>query len=105
MNSNRETGKSGVEQFLKDEVKKYGAVARKWVSPGYTGVPDQIVFWPTGLITFVETKAKKGKLEPRQVRVHEDLAAFGHDVVTLYTKEAVRLWVELQASVLRIKAI
>lgn len=55
-----------VEKLLKREVENQipGARCLKFVSPGYTGVPDRIILLPGGTAVFVELK-KPGK-EPRQ---------------------------------------
>lgn len=47
-------------------VRKIGGKALKWVSPGFTGVPDRIVFLP-GRIIFVELK-KPGLRDGRSAR-------------------------------------
>lgn len=88
-----------IEKFLKDQVKKHGGISFKWVSPGCRGVPDRIVFFQ-GAVFFVELKAPGGRLSAQQKACHKKLEAMGFEPVVLNTKEKVKLWVELQASVL-----
>lgn len=44
------------ERKLKKRIEEKGGLCLKWVSPGYTGVPDRIVLLPGGRIFFVEVK-------------------------------------------------
>lgn len=57
---------SEVEKTLREEVKKAGGKAYKWVSPGNSGVPDRIVVLPNEAPIFVELKADGGKLSKVQ---------------------------------------
>lgn len=58
-----------VETYLKDEVKRvFGGETRKWVSPGHTGVPDQILFIPGFPVIFVEVKTTDGESSGTQIR-------------------------------------
>ncbi|OXE36925.1 MAG: nuclease [Phenylobacterium zucineum] len=79
-----------VEAALTAAAKKAGGLALKWVSPGYTGVPDRIVFFPDGRIVFVELKAPGKSLRPRQVEVHKELKRLGVDVRAIDTVEDAR---------------
>lgn len=45
MESEKET-----EKYLRDEIKKMGGAAYKFVSPGNAGVPDRLVCLPGGKI-------------------------------------------------------
>lgn len=49
-----------IEQKLIKMVKRHGGRCPKWVSPGWSGVPDRLVLLPGGRIIFVETKRPKG---------------------------------------------
>jgi hypothetical protein len=63
-------------------VKQCGGLALKWVSPGWTGVPDRIMILPKGKIIFVEFK-KPGTadgLSPRQKKAHLELSKRGCQV-------------------------
>ncbi len=48
---------SMIESRLRQEAKKRGGMALKFVSPGMNGVPDRIVLMPGGKMAFVELKA------------------------------------------------
>lgn len=48
---------SMIESRLRQETKKRGGMALKFVSPGMNGVPDRIVLMPGGKMAFVELKA------------------------------------------------
>lgn len=73
-----------VEKKLVQGVKGLGGLCLKWVSPGYSGVPDRIVFLPGGRVYFVELKQDRGRLGARQKYVHKQLKAVGREVITLY---------------------
>ncbi len=57
---------SVIEGRLRQEAKKRGGMALKFVSPGMNGVPDRIVLMPGGKLAFVELKAP-GKI-PRALQ-------------------------------------
>lgn len=62
---------STIEGYLRDEVKRVGGRAYKFVSPGNNGVPDRLVCLPGGRVAFVETKApgrKSTELQKAQQR-------------------------------------
>lgn len=48
---------STIESRLREEAKKRGGMAIKFVSPGLNGVPDRLVLMPGGRMAFVELKA------------------------------------------------
>jgi len=72
-----------VESRLVSEVKKYGGICPKWVSPGFDGVPDRIVLMPGGRIGFVEVKAKGKHPRPLQTARLELLKCLGFPVFVL----------------------
>jgi hypothetical protein len=55
-----------IEEYLRDEIKKLGGKAFKFVSPGNNGVPDRLVCLPGGEIVFVELKAPGKKSTTNQ---------------------------------------
>lgn len=55
-----------LERKLREEVKKLGGMALKFISPGHAGVYDRIVLMPGGKIWFVEMKSSGKKLSPLQ---------------------------------------
>lgn len=72
-----------IEKHLKNEVKKHGAKAWKFISPGLRGVPDRIVLLPGGESVFVELKAPGEKREPLQVKRASELQDLGFKVYCL----------------------
>jgi len=80
---------SQVESRVKSKAKSAGGVAHKWVSPGFTGLPDRIVLLPipsehceivNKYVKLVETKAPGKAPKPRQVFVHQQLRDLGYEV-------------------------
>ena len=78
-----------IETYLRDQVRKAGGAAMKWVSPGNSGVPDRIVFLPGGRVVFVELKAPGKKPTQLQLVQHERLRALGCDVRVIDSREGV----------------
>ena len=72
-----------IEQKLRDEVKRRGGLALKFVSPGFVGVPDRIVLMPDGNVGFVEVKAPGEVPRAIQVSRHKQLAMLGFKVYVL----------------------
>ena len=81
------------ETHLKKEVERLGGVSRKWVSPGRTGVPDQIIIF-NGKVVFVEVKTTDGIRSSDQAREHERLTQAGASVITVYGKKEVNSFIE-----------
>lgn len=71
---------SDIEKVLRDEVKKLGGCAYKFVSPGNDGVPDRIVIFPGRNPIFVELKADTGVLSKLQKVQIKRLRDLGQDV-------------------------
>lgn len=71
---------STIEEKLRDSIKAIGGLCLKWESPGFTGVPDRMIFLPGGHIFFAETKAPGKKERPRQRYVQKQLRAMGFTV-------------------------
>lgn len=65
---------------LKIKNLKCGALCMKFVSPGYTGVPDRIILLPGGKLIFVEMKKPGEKERSRQKYVQSVLRRLGFDV-------------------------
>jgi len=80
---------STVESYLREEVKKIGGKAYKFVSPGNTGVPDRLVVLPGGRTIFFEMKAPGKKPTPLQNLKQNELTRMGCTVYTADSKEAV----------------
>lgn len=71
-----------IEQKLRKKVEALGCLCLKFVSPGFTGVPDRIILMPGGEIFFVETKAPGKKERPRQEYVQKQLRRMGFIVIS-----------------------
>ena len=65
------------EAYLRDEIKKLGGKAYKFVSPGETGVPDRICILPGGRVFFVETKSEGKKSTDKQQQQQKRLRDLG----------------------------
>lgn len=66
-----------IERCLVNETKRRGGLCLKWVSPGFDGVPDRIVFLPGRHIGFVEVKAPGEKPRALQLSRHKALWKLG----------------------------
>ena len=72
-----------IEQKLATAAKNMGGICPKFVSPGFDGMPDRIVFLPGGHIGFVEVKAMGCKPRPLQLARHRLLRRLGFKVYVL----------------------
>ena len=72
-----------IEKALVTEVKKRGGLALKFISPGFSGVPDRLVLIAIGHIGFVEVKAKGEKPRRLQIKRHEKLRSLGFKTYVL----------------------
>lgn len=68
------------EKYLRDEIRKIGGAAYKFVSPGNTGVPDRIVCLPGGRAVFVELKSEGKHSTVIQKRQQSKLKTLGFTV-------------------------
>ena len=78
-----------IEQKLIQEVKKLGGICPKWVSPGYAGVPDRMVFLPGRHFGLVEVKAPGEKPRPLQLSRHRLLERLGFHTYVLDEPEQI----------------
>ena len=69
-----------IERHLRDGVKNMGGYCLKFVTPGFTGVPDRIVLLKGGVIAFVETKRPGQRECQRQQFVQSRLRKMGFPV-------------------------
>ena len=72
-----------IEKRLVAEVKRNGGICPKFVSPGYSGMPDRIILLPKGKIAFAELKAPGQKPRPLQVARHKILMGLGFRVYVI----------------------
>lgn len=82
-----------VEEHLIDGVRARRGLCIKFL-PSVAGVPDRIVFLPTGRIYLAELKAPGGRLRPDQRVMHKRLAERGVPVAVLSSKEEVDAWLD-----------
>jgi hypothetical protein len=72
-----------VEKKLVQAVKARGGICPKWVSPGFDGVPDRLVFLPGRHFGMVEVKAPGEKSRALQVSRHRLFGRLGFRVYVL----------------------
>ena len=82
-----------IETYLKLSVERIGGLTRKYVSPGYAGVPDRLVFYK-GKIFLVELKAQGGILSAVQHVEIKHMAQVGIPVIILSSKPEVDRFME-----------
>lgn len=72
-----------IEQKLVKEVKKYGGICPKFVSPGFAGMPDRLILLSNGAFAFAELKAPREKPRPLQLSRHRLLRKLGFKVYVI----------------------
>lgn len=92
----RPQSESALEAYAKKQVKARGGLYLKFVSPGFTGVPDRICIKPGGEVFFVEHKAPGGKLSERQKVVGEQFREIGATYYVAASKEDIDEIVKLE---------
>lgn len=75
-----------IEKYFKNKIKQAGGQSMKWTCPGVRGVPDQIVFFPSGASVLVEMKRPDGSLRKSQEKMARTLRALNQQVYVCYTK-------------------
>ncbi len=78
-----------IEKYLRDEVKKAGGRAYKFVSPGNAGVPDRLALFPGGRVVFVELKVPGKKSTVLQQAQQRQIAKLGFPVFVVDSKAGV----------------
>lgn len=78
-----------IETRLRIRVKEIGGKALKFVSPGYNGVPDRLVFMPGGRIYLVELKAPGKKPTQLQIKRKEEFERMGFKYYIIDSYEGV----------------
>ncbi len=94
------------EAYLRDEIKKLGGKAYKFVSPGQTGVPDRLCILPGGKVFFVEAKSEGKKSTGKQRQQQERLRALGCTVYAdIDTKAKVREVISNEVQAARLSGV
>ena len=78
-----------IERKLVVAVKSRGGICPKWVSPGFDGVPDRLVFLPGRHFGLVEVKAPGEKPRALQDSRHRLLARLGFPTYILDGEEQI----------------
>lgn len=78
-----------IEQKLVKAVRAKGGIAPKFVSPGFSGVPDRLILLPDGKCGFVEVKAPGEKPRPLQESRIRLLRRLGFKVYVLNGAEQI----------------
>ncbi|MGO5168569.1 VRR-NUC domain-containing protein [Bacillota bacterium LCP21S3_G6] len=76
-----------IEQQLVKAVKSAGGIAPKFVSPGFSGMPDRLILLPEGHMAFAELKAPGKKPRKLQVARHQLLRRLGYQVFVIDSPE------------------
>ena len=83
-----------IENKLKELTEKCGGLCLKFVSPGTTGVPDRIIFTPTGKVIFVELKKPTGRESGRQRFMADEMRTRGADIRVIKNLEDVKIFID-----------
>lgn len=78
-----------IEKALVKVAKSKGGIAMKFVSPGFSGVPDRLVLLPQGKLAFIELKAPGKMMRPLQVKRKRQLEALGFSVYCIDNTEMI----------------
>ena len=82
-----------LESYLENKFRKkvkalgHGVLCLKFVSPGFTGVPDRIILLPGARVVFVELKQRGEKERKRQSYVQGLLRKLGFPVFSAVDRE------------------
>ena len=83
------TPEGKIEAYLHKRVNETGGEWRRLQWIGRNGAPDDIVWWPDGIIVFVEVKAPGEKPRKIQLYEHRKMRETGLQVYVIDTEEAV----------------
>ena len=77
-----------VENYMRTQCRRNGILCYKFVSPGWRGVPDDILIYNSRVV-FVETKSSTGTLSVIQKKRIADMKAAGADVRVCHTRQSI----------------
>lgn len=83
-----------LEQKLVQTVKKNNGLCLKFISPGMDGMPDRILLFCRGRISFVEVKRPGAKPRALQALRHDALRKLGFRVFVLDDEEQIEAIIE-----------
>ena len=83
-----------IEKTLVKVCKEHSGLCIKLLPFSFTGLPDRMCLFRSGLIYFVETKSTGDKPSARQNYVHRQLKDLGFDVFKVDTVEKVHEFME-----------
>jgi len=92
--TNNDIRERDIEKYLRDEIRKAGGRAYKFVSPGNNGVPDRLILMPGGRIVFVELKAPGNKPTALQAAQIAKIRALGFKVYIIDSMAGVDALIE-----------
>lgn len=80
-----------VEKALGRMIGRHKGMCLKWVSPGWSGVPDRIILLPGGVVMFAELKRPKGGVVSKQQKWWADkLTRLGFLHLFIFSHEDVK---------------
>lgn len=85
---------SEIEKKFRDEIKKLGGKAYKFVSPGNAGVPDRLVILPGNKIGFAELKRPGEKPRPLQKAQIRKIQSLGVFVMVVDSEEKIKEFIK-----------
>lgn len=81
-----------IERKLIRTVQSYGGRCLKWTCPGWSGVPDRILLFPGGHVSFVELKRPKGgRITPLQKWWNAELLRLGFLHFFIYDQNGIEI--------------
>lgn len=76
-----------IEKKLRDEIKKLGGIALKFLPTFWVGAPDRLILLPGAKVYWAETKSTGDKLRPRQETRKKQLERLGFRVFKVDNNE------------------
>jgi hypothetical protein len=83
------TTEADIRDYFTSSAKRHRALQLKFDCLTRIGLPDRLVLFLDGRVSFVELKAPGKKPRPSQDRVFGLIARYGHEVAVLSSLEAV----------------
>ncbi len=83
-----------IEKKLREEIKKMGGMALKFLPNFWVGAPDRIVLMPKGKVYWVETKSTGDNLRPIQETRKKQLEKLGFQVFKIDDQESLNKFLQ-----------